>query len=208
MFNMMCGRDLLKSVKGKEKFVLTMKLLVDSKGQKMGKSEGNAVFLDNSPDDIYGKVMSWPDDVINSAFELCTAVSAEELKQIASSLEQGENPRNLKARLAWEITKINHGSDEADAAQNKFINTFQKKEAPEEIETWQAKNDRYNIVDLLVEVGLAESKNEGRRLIEQGAIKIQEGGNHIVIKDPKLELSLKMDTVISRGKRQFIRIIR
>lgn len=208
MFNMMCGRDLLKTVKGKEKFVLTMKLLADANGQKMGKSEGNAVFLDNSAADMYGKIMSWPDGVINSAFELCTAVSREELREISASLEQGENPRNLKARLAWEITSINHGAAAADSAQEKFVNTFQKKETPVDMETWQAKKSKYNIVDLLVEIGLAESKTTGRRLIDQGAIKIKIGGEFTVVKDAKLELGLKMETIISRGKRQFVRIIR
>lgn len=208
MFNMMCGRDLLKAVKGKEKFVLTMKLLADANGQKMGKTEGNAVFLDNSAEEMYGKVMSWPDEVINSAFELCTTVSQEELAAISGRLKQGDNPRDLKARLAWEISSLNHGPALADTARAKFVSTFQKKEIPVDMATWQAKKSKYNIVDLLIETGLADSKNEGRRLIEQGAIKIQEGGEFVVVKDVKLELGLKMETVISRGKRQFVRVTR
>ena len=207
-FNMMCGRDLLKSVNGKEKFVLTMKLLTDASGRKMGKSEGNAVFLDNSAADMYGKIMSWPDEVILSAFELCTAVSVKEIERIALSLKKGGNPRDLKARLAREITAINHGSGAADLAEQQFINTFRKKEEPADIAVWQAKRDKYNIVDLLVETGLVGSKTEGRRLIEQGAIKVRAGGGFIEVKDAKLELGLKMETVVSRGKRQFVRIIR
>ncbi len=208
MFNMMCGRDLLSVVKKKEKFVMTLKLLADSSGQKMGKSEGNAVFLDTVADDMYGRIMSWPDGVISPAFELCTAVPSEDLKRIATSLAAGTNPRDLKAELAWEITKINHGPAAADQARARFISTFQKKETPVEMKVWQAKQARYSLADLLVATGLAETKSEARRLVEQGAIKIKEGRDFIAATDAKQELSVKTETIIARGKRQFIKVIR
>lgn len=208
MFNMMCGRDLLKSLKNKEKFVMTMKLLVDSSGQKMGKSENNAVFLNTDPEDMYGKLMSWPDEVIVSAFELCTRVPELEIKEIASSLKAGDNPRDHKARLAWEITKMNHGAQAANLAQDRFINTFQKKEVPDDLSVWRAQRDSYLLTDLLFESGLAVSKTEARRLVQEGAIKIKQAGDFVTATDPQQSFSIRMDMVISRGKRRFIKITR
>jgi len=93
----------MKELKNKEKFVLTTKLLVDAaSGKKMGKGEGNMVALSDSPEDMFGKVMSWPDEMINNAFELCTKVPAEEIK---SFLVETKNPRDAKLRLAYETVK-------------------------------------------------------------------------------------------------------
>ncbi|MHB8903499.1 MAG: tyrosine--tRNA ligase [Patescibacteria group bacterium] len=209
MFNMMCGRDLLKAVKNKEKFVLTSKLLVDDTGKKMGKSEGNIVFLNVSPNDMYGQIMAWSDGVLKSAFELCTNINTEGLTEINKSLDnKSANPRDLKMRLAYEITKINHGEDNAKAAQDNFVSTVQKKELPQDIESWRASKDIYNIVDLLIETKMAPSKTEARRLVEQGAIKIKntEGSEEEIIKDPKYELKINGEIILQRGKLQFLKI--
>jgi len=108
-FNMLCGRDLMKATRNKEKFVLTMKLLVDSSGKKMGKTEGTIVNLDETPENMYGQVMSWPDGVIEVGMELCTNLPIVEIKDMAKKMTFGANPRDAKMRLAYEITKINHG---------------------------------------------------------------------------------------------------
>jgi tyrosyl-tRNA synthetase len=210
MFNMMCGRDLFKTLKHKEKFVLTLKLLADENGKKMGKSEGNAVFLNDQPYDMYGQVMAWPDGVLLPAFELCTNVPAAELITMSDHLKHDKiNPRDLKMRLAWEITKINHGEKVADEAQAHFVSTIQKKEAPTEMASWTAKKDKYNLIDLLAETKLAESKSEARRLIEQGAIKVKEdGGDFVVIKDVKQEVTVKSALILQRGKLHFIKVVR
>ena len=118
MFNMLCGRDLMKILKGKEKFVLTMKLLADESGKKMGKTEGNVVNLDEKAENMFGQIMAWSDGLIAPAFELCTNVPTEEVKAI----DPGKNPRDAKLRLAHEITKINHGEVKAQAAEKNFIN--------------------------------------------------------------------------------------
>ena len=209
MFNMMCGRSLLKTLKNKEKFVLTVKLLADDNGKKMGKSEGNAIFLNESANNMYGQAMSWPDGVITAAFELCTSVPLTEIAAMADNLKNNKiNPRDLKMKLAWEITKINHGKKEADLAQDTFIKTIQKKEAPADIAQWPAKRGKYNLIDLLVETKLAESKSEARRLVEQGAIKIKENAaDFAVIKDIKREIIIKGEIIIQRGKLYFIKIV-
>lgn len=208
LFNMLCGRDLLKILKNKEKFVLTVKLLADENGKKMGKSEGNVVFLNEKPNDMYGKIMAWPDGLICSAFELCTNIPVAEIKKMSEALKKDKvNPRDFKMKLAKEITRINYGEKIAAAAQENFIKTIQHKEIPSEIVTWSAKNEKYLIVDLLIETKLATSKSEARRLIEQGAIKINRGSELTVVKDSQTEVEIKTGIILQRGKLQFIKVI-
>ena len=204
MFNMMCGRDLMKSLGKKDKSVLTMKLLADNNGKKMGKSEGNAFFLDDTANDMYGKVMSWADGVLASAFELCTEVAMDEVKELLAS----DNPRDTKMRLAYEITKINHGEAGAKEAQEHFIKTVQNKEVPDEIEERQVSEAKMNIVDLLILLELATSKSEARRLIEQGGIKIGNAENLVAVTDVKAEIDLTAGLIVQRGKRQFVKIVK
>ncbi len=203
MFNMMRGRDLQKALRNKEKFVMTLKLLADDSGKKMGKSEGNAVFLDEKANNMFGKVMSWSDGLIINAFELCTQVPMSEIKTMKQQMINNEiNPRDLKMKLAYEIVKIFHNESSAQIAQDYFINTFQKKEIPDEIVEVKIKGKDKKIVDLLIEGSLVKSKGEARRLIEQGGIKI--AGE--VIKEIDMEVNLKNGMIIQRGKRQFIKI--
>lgn len=209
LFNMLCGRDLLKNIKNKEKFVLTVKLLADEHGKKMGKSEGNVVFLNEKPNDMYGKIMAWPDGLICSAFELCTNLPVAEIKKMSEALKKDKiNPRDLKMKLALEITRINYGETIAESAQENFIKTIQRKEMPSEIVTWLAKNDKYPVIDLLMETKLAASKSEARRLIEQGAIKVNQGNKATVIKDSQVEIDVHEEIILQRGKLQFVKIIR
>lgn len=204
MFNMMCGRDLMKSLGKKDKSVLTMKLLADNNGKKMGKSEGNAFFLSDTASDMYGKIMSWADGVLPSAFELCTEIDMLEVEKMIKEI----NPRDLKMRLAYEITKINHGEKGAQEAQDHFIKIVQNKEVPDEIEERKITENKMNVVDLLILLELAPSKTEARRLIEQGGIKIGNAENLVVISDVKAEIELVSDLIVQRGKRQFIKIVK
>ncbi|MDD4271612.1 MAG: tyrosine--tRNA ligase [Patescibacteria group bacterium] len=204
-FNMLCGRDLMKAMKNKEKFVLTMKLLVDASGKKMGKTEGNIVNLDETPENMYGQVMSWPDGVIEAGLELCTNLPSAEVKAMAGEIKQGKNPRDIKMRLAYEITKINQGEKKAKAAEEHFVKTVQKKEVPEEIVNYNLPIADWKLADLLVEVKLAASKGEARRLIEQGGVKVD--GN--VIKDINKEIKItKGGVLLQKGKRGFVKVIK
>ncbi len=202
MFNMMCGRDLVGSVKGREKYVITTKLLADDKGKKMGKSEGNAVFLDNNPHDIYGIVMSWPDGVIVPGFELCTKLPMNEVARIRKVYDsEEENPRDLKMKLAFEITRIVHGEKAALEAEKDFVKRIQEKDAGHISETAEPIKlpDGLIITELLVRSGLAASKGEAKRLIAEGAIKVA----NTAIKDPEIHIVLaKEGTLIQRGKKQ------
>lgn len=203
-FNMLTGRTLMKKMKNKEKFVVATKLLEDPSGRKMGKTEGNMIALDITPEDMYGKIMNWPDEFILPGFELATRVPAEELLQIAKDLEGGKvNPRDLKMKLAGEIVKIFHGEKAAVRAEKEFIKTFQKKETPNEVKSVKLNIKGINIIDLLVKINLASSKSDARRLIEQGGIRV----NNTVVKDVNKEIKLsKSGVLVQRGKRQFVEI--
>lgn len=207
-FNMLAGRDLQKAIQNKEKFVITTKLLTDDQGKKMGKTEGNIVFLNEEPREMYGKVMSWVDGVLMNAFDLCTNVLMTEIVEMRSALADGANPRDYKMRLAFEITKINHGEKKATEAQDHFIKTVQNKEIPEEIEESYLPVASYKLVDVLVLLKMAASKGEARRLIEQGGIKIAIDSKELVtVKDMNADILVtKEGLLLQRGKRQFIRI--
>jgi tyrosyl-tRNA synthetase len=205
MFNMLCGRDLIKAVKNKEKLVLTMKLLADDKGAKMSKSEGNVVWLDDSPENMYGKVMSWPDGLIGIGFELCTNVPFDEMEKIHKELKKNRiNPRDLKMKLAYEITKINHGKGRADEAQEYFVKTIQKKELPQEVRSEKLEVRIINIIDLLIKVKLASSKSEARRLIKQKGIKVD--GTVILNENKKIDIK-DGGIILQRGKHQFVKVV-
>jgi len=203
-FNMLCGRDLMKSMGMKEKFVLTTKLLVDDNGKKMGKSEGNIVALNETPENMYGMIMSWPDGAIMNGFELCTNIPMVEVEKMRAELAAGKNPRDAKMLLAFEVTRLNHGEKKAKQAAEHFVKTVQKKEIPDDIEVVRLPIKNVKLIDLLVEINLACSKGEARRLIEQGGIKINEVAITDISKDVNVE---HVPMLIQRGKRQFVRVI-
>ncbi len=204
MFNMLCGRDLMKAMKNKEKFVLTNKLLSDETGKKMGKSEGNAVFLDQTPNDMYGAVMSWADGMIVPGLELATALPTSEIEEIKKALaDPDNNPRDFKMKLAFEMVKINHGEEAAKSAQEYFVNTFSKKEMPTEIMDLKVKiGDSF--LDAMFSGNLASSKSDARRKLEQGGVEID--GKKV--EDVKAEITRDMDgKILKVGKRDFRKIV-
>lgn len=172
MFNMLVGRDLQKIINHKEKFVMTLKLLADETGKKMGKTEGNAVFLDQEPEDMYVAVMKWTDGVTPIGFEMLTDIPMEEIEKIKAALNESEqDPRDFKMRLAYEIVKINHGEKAAKEAQDYYVKTRQEKEIPDEVEPSPAPPEFF-LTDFMVKYDLATSKSDARRKIEQGGVSI------------------------------------
>ncbi len=204
-FNALCGRTLLQRYKNKEKFVFITTLLENpiTKEKMMSKSLGTGVFLDANNIDMYGKIMAQADENIIQLFTDCTFMSMEEIEQIKQDFKNNKaNPRDLKMKLAYDIVKIFHGKDLARSAQDYFVSTFQKKEIPTEITEIELPIGNKKVVELLVVGKLASSNGEARRLIEQGGIKI----NEQVITDVNLEVKLVDGLIISRGKRQFIKV--
>ncbi|MDD3662548.1 MAG: tyrosine--tRNA ligase [Candidatus Pacebacteria bacterium] len=198
-FNMLCGRDLMKGLKNKEKFVITMKLLEDNSGKKMGKTEGNMVSLSDSPKEMYGKIMSWTDSLIIPGFELCTFVEKKEIEEIVKSLAKGLNPRDLKMRLAQEVVKIYHGELKAKEAEQNFIKTFQKNEIPNSLEEIKGKG---SLAMVLLVSKKIKSMSEWRRLVDGGAITAMETGEKIKKYD-----FLAKPGVYKIGKKRFVKII-
>ncbi|HEC30508.1 MAG TPA: tyrosine--tRNA ligase [Candidatus Yonathbacteria bacterium] len=200
-FNMLAGRTLMKQIKDKEKFVLTLKLLEDKDGKKMGKTEGNMASLSDTPQEMFGKIMSWTDGMISSGFELCTYTAMEEIEKIKESMEKElVNPRDVKMQLAKEIVIIYHGEKEAMKAQSNFIETFQKKGVPENIKEVGIKNGE-KLMDVLLTANIVKSKADFKRLVKEGAIKHE---NEDKIKDEHYEV--QQGGIFKIGKKRFIKI--
>lgn len=201
-FNMLAGRTLMKSMKGKEKFVLTMKLLTDVSGVKMGKTEGNMLTLNDSPDEMLGKVMSWTDEMILNGFKLCTTVSMNAINKIAKDLKGGANPRDAKIKLAKEIVTLYYSAKEAEKVEANFVKVFSKKGLPDNINEFTIKIKPQNPVNLLIILELVSSKSEARRLIDGGGFRI----NSKKVTSWKEDINIKSGDVIQAGKRKFAKI--
>lgn len=202
LFNMMRGRDLQRILNNKEKFVMTMKILADDAGKKMGKSEGNAVFLDQSPENIYGAIMSWPDGFIANTFELMTDVPMEEIEKMREDMKNDRvNPKDLKMKLAKEITETFHGKEEAEKAEQDFVNKFQKRDLSVEAEELEIKEGEA-LVRILTENNLAESYSDAKRKITQGGVSVN-GVKVELHSFPKLSWDGK---ILKVGKKNFRKI--
>jgi tyrosyl-tRNA synthetase len=202
-FNMLAGRTLLKTMKGKNKFVITTPLLTDSNGQKIGKTEGNVIALNDKPEDLFAKIMALPDDFILKGFEYLTDISMSDINETKSKLEKGENPVSYKKKLAFEIVKQLNDKIAAQKSLDAFGNVVQRQQLPEEISTYRhAGNIQENIIDLLMQTKLAKSKSEAKRLLDQGGVTVNESRitNHETL------IKVKNDMIIRVGKRKFLRI--
>ena len=172
LFNMLAGRDLVMNRLNKEKFVVAMKLLEANDGKKMGKTSGNMIELSDSANNIFGKVMAFDDKLIPIGFEILTKYELKQVEEIKERLKKGENPMILKKLLAFEITKDIKGEQEAENAQKYFENVFQKKNLNTDIPVKTVRQSNINILDLIVQCEIANSKSQAKRLVEQNAVTI------------------------------------
>ncbi len=200
-FNMLAGRTLQRKINDKEKFVITVPLLADSNGVKIGKTTGNVIAISGKPSNLYGGVMSLGDDVLLQTFELCTDVAIEDIAEMKQQLEDGMNPRDIKMRLAREIVTLYHSAEDAVAAEEDFKSVFADKGRPKDIPTQPAPTSMAPL-DVLVGLKLAKSKSEAKRLFEQNGVRI----NDEIVADWKRDLSLTSGDVIQVGKRKFVQI--
>jgi tyrosyl-tRNA synthetase len=205
VFNMLIGRELQKKMKNREKFVLTCPMLLGIDGKQMSKSSGNCVWLDDSPDQMFGKIMSVPDNLIVPFFELLTAVPRNTVLKYEKELRSGKvNPRNVKKRLALEIVKMYHSWGKAMRAAAEFEKVFKKKELPSEVPQMKLTDKSLGLLDLLVKTKLASSKSEAKRLVVQKGVRI----NGRVEDDWKRVVEIKEGLVAQAGKRKFVRVYR
>src|SRR3989338_3378951 len=167
MFNMMMGRKLMRQMLKKEKFVMTTKLLEDKQGVKIGKTEGNSIALDDKPEDLFGKIMAFPDEVVTVCFETLTTIPMEEIPK--------QNQLEDKKRLAFEIVKDLNDANQAKKTQEIWENTFQKKETPEEMIEMRGNT----LMDAVVSSGVVSSRADFRRLVKEKAITNLDSGESV-----------------------------
>ena len=206
-FNLLAGRTIQELYGQKPQVIFTMPVLVGTDGQqRMSKSLGNYIGIAEPPKEIFGKIMSIPDEQIYKFFELVTDVSSEELTQIKKDLDGNQtNPMILKKRLGKEIVRMYYDRKEADKACEEFERVFSKKELPENIPVIQVEYDEAEIWigHYLVKAGYAESTSQVRRLIKQGGLYI----DNQRVDDENLKVSVTGEKLVRLGKRGFFRIL-
>ncbi|NSW90094.1 MAG: tyrosine--tRNA ligase [Firmicutes bacterium] len=208
-FNILMGRTLQKDYGQESQVAILMPILEGTDGlEKMSKSLGNYIGVNESPEDMYGKVMSIPDELIIKYFELATDIHPDEVNRIKATLESGNvNPRDVKMQLAHEITKLYHGNAAADEAEKHFVSVFQKKEIPEEVPVINMNkemliNGKVDLIKVITSSGFAPSNSEARRLVAQGAVKIN--GSRV---ENLQDANIKNGDIIQVGKRNFVKVL-
>ena len=203
-FNLLAARPIQKANEQAPQNVMTVPILVGTDGtMKMGKSTGNYIAVADEPNEMFGKTMSIPDDVLLNYFELAARANRDELDDFEKRLSGDANPRDMKVELAKRIVSLYYDEAAADAAEEYFVNLFKKKAIPDEIEETKLSKSEWGLLDLIVELEMASSKGEARRLVQGGAVKINEE------KIDDVELIIKISenkTLIQVGKRKFRRI--
>ena len=208
LFNLLVGRDLMREEGLEPQVVMTLPLLVGLDGaEKMSKSLGNAIGIQEPAAEIYGKLMSIPDRLLWNYYELLTDVPAEEIAARRRSIETGgENPRDAKADLARNVTAQFHGEAAAGRAEDDFRRAFSRGELPEEIETSELSPDEPSAARVLVAAGLAASMREARRKIAEGALTIYEAEEPRVVRDAEERLDTSRGATLRLGRR-FRRVV-
>ncbi len=206
-FNLLTGR-LIQRRYGKEaQVIVTMPLLVGTDGrEKMSKSLGNYIGIHEPPNEIYGKVLSITDEMIHPYFVLATEVPSEELKAIQEDLKNPDiNPMTVKRRLAREIITLYYDAEAARAAEEEFNRVFQKKDIPTDIPEYAIGDEGdVELVQLLTNASLCSSKSDARRMIQQGAVKV----DGEAVNDIGYRLTPRNDMILKVGKRKFVKIVK
>lgn len=204
-FNMLIGRDLQKKYNDKEKFILTTPMLTGLNGESMSKSRENTVNLTDSPQQMFGKLMSLKDELIPEYFRLCTNTPLPEIENIKQQLEKKNvNPKKIKVRLAKNIVGFYHGEQQAEQAEQEFEQVFKKGQMPSDMPEYSIDElkQEMKLSELIVKVDLASSKTEAKRLIDQNGIKIDGEVQQNWNKKVKLEPGM----ILQRGKKNFVKL--
>jgi tyrosyl-tRNA synthetase len=198
-FNLLAGRDLQRLYGQEAQDVLTNPLIEGLDGRKMSSSFGNTVNLLDTPNDMFGKIMSLKDEFIIKYFVLLTRVEKTIVADYEKELKSGINPRDIKIKLASEIVRMYYSEKDAQAAAEYFTKTISNKEIPDDVAEF--KPSQYDVISILVETKLASSKSDARRTIEQGGVKVE--GE--VVKD--ISFSVPVNSVLQKGKFKFVKIL-
>jgi tyrosyl-tRNA synthetase len=204
IFNMLMGRTLCKIYLEKEKYVRANTLMEAPDALTMSKTKGNGINLSDEPHEMYGKAMSYSDDLIIKGLKLLTDVPLEEIEEIAQLISQGENPMQFKKFMAFEIVKSIKGESAAEKAQLHFEKTVQEGAATEESTTTTSLKGKMTLIKFLKETNPADfSSGELKRMVQQGGVEI----NGEKVTDIKKEVEFKKDDMIKIGKRNFVKVI-
>jgi len=208
-FNLLMGRTLQKEYGVDTQAAIMTPLLEGLDGvQKMSKSLGNYIGIDEEPNEIYGKAMSVPDELMLKYYSLATDITNDGLKELEEGLASGAvHPRDAKMRLAHTFVRMYHGQEAADAAQQHFITVFQQRALPEDIETIaipaeELTDGAIRLTKLLQVIGFAASGGEAKRSVQQGAVKL----NEEKLADPNADVKLQDGDIIQVGKRKFAKL--
>lgn len=208
-FNLLMGRTLQKEYGQDQQIVLMMPLLVGLDGEKkMSKSLGNYIGVDEAPNEIYGKSMSIPDELMPTYYELATDLSIEEVLSLTEGFKNGNiHPRDAKMRLAFTFVKMYHGEAAAREAEEYFKTVFQQRKLPDDIEQHEITvemltDGKIGILSLLTSLNLVPSNAEARRMIQQGAVKI----NEVRVEDVNTMITPEDEMILQVGKRKFAQL--
>jgi len=201
-FNFLVGREVQKAYGQEPQVILTVPILEGTDGKlKMSKSYDNYIGLTEPPSEMFGKVMSIPDELVLKYYRLVLYYDDAKMKEVEEKMK--ENPRDCKADLAEKIVEIFWGTSEAKRAREEFDRVFKLKEIPDEIPEYRIPQKGMPLIDILAQSGLVSSKSEARRLVAQRAVKI---GNRVV--ESEFEIIIPDgDVVIKVGKRKFLRVL-
>ena len=209
-FNLLVGRDIQREYNQEPQVIITLPLLEGIDGvEKMSKSLNNYIGINESPQEMYGKVMSLPDNLMIRYFELVTDVSLDEINKVKIGLENNSlHPRDVKKRLARNIVKLYHSQSAVIIAEEEFEKVFKNKLYPEEIKELILKKDDLEegkiwLVKLVVLSGVVGNKSEARRIVEQGGVRI----NGEKVNDPNFDLTVEEGMILKIGRLNFIKLI-
>ncbi|OGJ09989.1 tyrosine--tRNA ligase, partial [Candidatus Nomurabacteria bacterium RIFOXYB1_FULL_39_16] len=199
LFNLKAGRTVQRRYGQKEQDIMVLSMLEGTDGRKMSSSWGNIISVIDTPDEMFGKVMSLKDELITKYFLLTTNLTTDKINEIENSLKDGQNPMEFKKILAKTIISFYHSPEKAKEAEENFVKTFQKKEIPEEMEEIKASTGEL-LSEVLVKNKVLSSKGEWRRLVLENAV--HDLGNNSNITDVNLKVSENLTLKI--GKKRFV----
>lgn len=202
-FNVLMGRMLQKQYGQESQVTIFMPLLEGTDGvEKMSKSLGNYIGIDEPADVMYEKAMSIPDNLIIKYFELVTDIHPDDLDIIKKDMQENKiNPRNVKMKLSKEIVRLYHGAESAEEAEKRFIKVFQQKETPEDLLEVKASWHGFDLLQVLVDNKIVKSKSELKRLASQGGLKIN-GSRILNLSD----INIEKEMIVQMGRKKFIKV--
>ncbi|MFA5714171.1 MAG: tyrosine--tRNA ligase [Candidatus Paceibacterota bacterium] len=208
LFNLKAGRELQKIFNQEPQDVMTLRMIYGLDGRKMSTSWGNVINILDEPKDMFGKLMSLRDELIIGYFESCTRVPMIQINEFKNSLESKTvNPKEVKKILAKEIISFFYGAKLSEAAEEEFEQVFEEKKLPSEVEEVRIEEEKINVQEFLVKLGLSTSKGEAKRLIGQGGVRLIKGENIQEINDWQLEIQIEKGMIVQVGKRNFRKIV-